>query len=244
MLEGRTVLVVGATAGIGAATYRLCCQHGAAVIGIGRDAAAGRALADECGGRFVAGDITDDRWLEGFFAGLAADGVLLDGAVNNAGMSHAAIPLDQLPLDLFDQVFELNVRAMFACLQHEMAAMRAQGGAIVNVASIAGKRGFAGLSAYTASKHAVIGLTRSAALDGAASGIRVNAILPRTTRTAMFTMQMETRPGGEPGTVAGIPLGRVSQPDEQAAAIAWLLSAQSGFVTGETLTADGGATIR
>jgi len=145
MLEGRTVLVVGATAGIGAATYRLCCQHGAAVIGIGRNETAGRALEGECGGRFVAGDITDDGWLGAFFAGLAADGVQLDGAVNNAGMSHAAIPIDRLPMDLFDQVIALNVRAMFACLQHEMAAMRARGGAIVNVASIAGKRGFAGL---------------------------------------------------------------------------------------------------
>jgi len=87
-------------------------------------------------------------------------------------------------------------------------------------------------------------MTRAAALDGAASGIRVNAVLPGTTRTAMFEMQMESRPGGEQGTIAGIPLGRASQPDEQAAAIAWLLSDQSSFVTGETLTADGGATIR
>lgn len=244
MLDDRTVLVVGATAGIGAATYRLCCQHGAKVIGIGRNEAAGRALEDECGGRFVVGDITDTHWLAGFFTGLSRDGVQLDGAVNNAGMSHAAIPLDDLPLSLFDQVFALNVRATFACLQHEMAAMRSRGGAIVNVASIAGKRGFAGLSAYSASKHAVIGLTRAAALDGAARGIRVNAVLPGTTRTAMFEMQMESRPGGAQGTIAGIPLGRASQPDEQAAAIAWLLSGQSSFVTGETLTADGGATIR
>lgn len=238
------MLVVGATAGIGAAVYRLCRQHGAEVIGVGRKAEAGQVLERECGGRFIAGDITETGWLQDFFGALADDGIQLDGAVNNAGMSHDAIPLDRLPLELFDRVFALNVRAMFACLKHEMAAMRSRGGAIVNVASIAGKRGFSGLSAYSASKHAVIGLTRSAALDGAPSGIRVNAVLPGTTRTDMFAMQMQTRPGGEQATIAGIPLGRISQPDEQAANIVWLLSDRSSFVTGETLTVDGGATIR
>lgn len=121
--------------------------------------------------------------------------------------------------------------------------MRARGGgAIVNVASIAGLRAYPGPSLYCAAKHAVIGMTKAAALDAAEDGIRVNCLCPGTTATAMITRQMETRPGGLDGTIARIPLGRASAPEEQAAAI-WLLSAQSSFVTGETLVVDGGRTL-
>ncbi|NLR41610.1 SDR family oxidoreductase [Novosphingobium sp. ERN07] len=244
MFEGRTVLVVGSTGGIGEAVYRLCREQGATVIGTGRRLEEGERIAAEAGGRFEPLDITDDAAVIAFFAELAREGVVLDGAVNNAAMTQDAAPLDSLDLALFDRLFALNVRGVFHCLKHQMAAMRGRGGSIVNVASIAGQRGFPGLALYSASKHAVVGLTRSSALDGAADAIRVNAVLPGTTRTEMFDQQMLTRPGGEASTVARIPLGRVSAPHEQAQAIAWLLSDQSSFVTGETLAVDGGTTVR
>ncbi len=244
MLEGRTILIVGSTGGIGEATYRLCRQLGADVIGTGRRQAEGERIAREAGGRFEPLDVTDDAAVRALFVQLAATGTGIDGAVNNAAMTQDAAPLDQLELTLFDQLFAVNVRAMFDCLRHEMAAMRGRGGSIVNVASIAGKRGYPGLALYTASKHAVIGLTRSAALDGGADAIRVNAVLPGTTRTDMFEQQMKTREGGEAGTVAGIALRRTADPGEQARAIAWLLSDQSSFVTGEALTVDGGKTAQ
>jgi len=243
MLEGKTILINGCTSGIGAAAFRLAASRGANVIGTGRRHKEGEALAGEFGAAFVALDLTDDRALDGLFHRLTVDGATLDGAVNNAAMTQNAQPLDEMDPALFDRLMAINLRATFRCLQLEMAAMRGKGGSIVNVSSIAGKRGFKGLGAYTASKHAVIGLTRSAALDGAEHGVRINAVLPGTTRTEMFEQQMQTRPGGEAATVAGIPLGRTAVPEEIAEAIVWLLSDASSFVTGECITADGGRTI-
>lgn len=243
MLQNKTVLVVGSTNGIGRAAYQLCAKNGANVIGVGRNLDAGEAIAREYGGRFIPLDVTEDNAVATMFARLADENVQLNGAVNNAAMSHDALPIDQHNLEVFDRVFALNVRSMFHCLQHEIAAMRPRGGSIVNVASIGGRRGFPGLSIYSASKHAVIGLTRCAALDCAADNVRVNALCPGTTRTEMFEMQMKTRPGGEEATLRGIPLGRISEPEEPAAAAVWLLSDQASFVTGETLTTDGGRTV-
>ncbi|MDR7101663.1 SDR family oxidoreductase [Croceicoccus sp. BE223] len=242
-LTGKTILVNGCTSGIGAATFRLAAGLGAEVIGTGRRREEGEALAHETGGTFVCLDLTDDPALKNMFDRLRDGGVTLHGAVNNAAMTQAALPINAIDGELFDRLMAINLRATFRCLQLEMTAMRGQGGSIVNVASIAGKRGFKGLAAYTASKHAVIGLTRSAALDGAADNVRVNAVLPGTTRTGMFDEQMRTRPGGEAATVAAIPLGRTARPEEIAQAIVWLLSDASGFVTGECITADGGRTV-
>lgn len=240
MADAGELLVIGATAGIGAAIWRLAASRGQTVIGVGRNRAAGEALASEAGGRFIAADIAREEQVEALFDGLA--GVRLAGAINNAAMTHDSLPIDRIPIALFDEVFALNVRGLFLCLAREMGMLRGVGGAIVNVASIAGKRGFAGLAAYSASKHAVIGLTRAAALDGAADGVRVNALLPGTTRSEMFERQMLTRPGGTEGTRARIPIGRIAEPAEQAEAALWLLSDAASFVTGECLTADGGTT--
>jgi A-factor type gamma-butyrolactone 1'-reductase (1S-forming) len=243
LLAGKTVLINGCTSGVGAAVFRLAAEKGATVIGTGRRRDQGEALARECGGRFVPLDLASDEMLEALFAGFANDGVMLDGAVNNAAMTQDAVPIDRMEPAVFDRLMAINLRATFRCLQLEMAAMRANGGSIVNVASIAGKRGFPGLAAYTASKHAVVGLTLSAALDGAADKVRVNAVLPGTTRTEMFEQQMQTRPGGEAATIAGIPLRRIARPGEIAESIVWLLSDAASFVTGEGLTVDGGRTI-
>ncbi len=244
MLADKTILIVGCTAGIGEAVYCMAATRGARVIGVARNAAAGARLAKEMGGQYIQADISDDSAVTALFDRLMRSGVQLDGAVNNAAMTQDARPIDSMQLAEFDRLIGLNLRATWHCVSREVAMMRAAGGSIVNVASIAGKRGFAGLSAYCASKHGVIGLTRAAAQDGADSNIRVNAVLPGTTRTAMLDQQMATRPGGITGTLARIPIGRVSTPAEQAEAILWLLSDASSFVTGEALTVDGGTTSR
>jgi NAD(P)-dependent dehydrogenase (short-subunit alcohol dehydrogenase family) len=244
MLDGKTILIVGSTAGIGEAVYRLAASRGASVIGVGRRADRGAALAEATGGRFIATDLAMPGAVAALFATLACDGIMLDGAVNNAALTQDSCAIDETPDAVFDAIFAVNVRAIWQCLAREMASMRPRGGSIVNVASIAGKRGFAGLSVYCASKHAVVGMTRAAALDGAADGVRVNAVLPGTTHTDMLEQQMRTRPGGIDGTIARIPLGRVADPVEPAEAILWLLSDASCFVTGETLTVDGGTTAR
>ena len=243
-LDGRTILVVGATAGIGSAIYRQCAAAGAKVIGVGRNEQKGQALAAEVGGSFIRADIGDAEDIENLFGEIARRGLSIDGAVNNAAVTQAAMPIDETPLEEFDRLVSVNLRGTWNCVAHELRSMRGAGGSIVNVASIAGKRGFPGLSIYCATKHAVIGLTRSAALDGAADGVRVNALLPGTTLTEMMEEQMLTRPGGLEGTIARIPLGRISSPSEQASAAIWLLSDDSSFVTGECLTVDGGTTAR
>jgi NAD(P)-dependent dehydrogenase (short-subunit alcohol dehydrogenase family) len=156
-----------------------------------------------------------------------------------------AYAFDELPEAVFDELIAINVKGTWRCMQRELAVMKTRSrGAIVNTSSIAGLRGFPGLAAYTASKHAILGLTRSAALDAAAWNIRVNCLCPGTTRTPMMERQMLTRPNGEQGTLARIPLNRIASPAEQAEAAAWLLSDRASFVTGEELVVDGGGTIR
>lgn len=243
-LSGRTILVVGATAGIGAAICRLAAAAGASVIAVGRNRAGGDRLASEIRATFIQSDISRSEDVDRLFDRILKTGAQLDGAVNNAAVTQAAVPIDQMHVEDFDRLVSVNLRGTWLCVAAEMRLMRGGGGAIVNVASIAGKRGFAGLSGYCATKHGVIGITRSAALDGASSGIRVNAVLPGTTRTEMMEEQMRSRPGGLEGTIARIPVGRISNPEEQARAALWLLSDESSFVTGECLTVDGGTTAK
>jgi len=249
MLAGRKIVVIGASSGIGAAALRRFATYGADVLGVARSADAGTAIATELRAEglkasFRRADIASERDVVELFSWMAGEWGRPDGALNNAAMTQDAMPIDATPIAVFDELFAVNVRGTWLCLREEMSLMAGHGGAIVNVASIAGQRGFPGLSVYTASKHAVLGMTKSAALDGAARGVRVNCICPGTTRTRMMEQQMVTRPGGLEATLARIPLGRLSDPREQAEAAAWLMSDRASFVTGEALTVDGGATIR
>lgn len=243
---GKTVLVTGASTGIGRAVAEQLGRDGAQVILTARREAEGRAAAAQVGGGavFMRCDLADPASIDALFANIETRFGGLDGAVNNAGRTQDAVPLHRTPVEEYDAVMNVNIRGLWLSLRHEMRLLEQRGGgAIVNVASIAGLRGFPGLSLYVASKHAVIGMTKSAALDVAALGIRVNCLCPGTTRTEMMEMQMETRPGGEAKTVAGIPLGRASDPAEQAAAAIWLLGSEASFVTGQCLVVDGGRTI-
>ena len=250
LLAGRVILVTGASSGIGLAALEVFSREGAAVLGLARspEPAAATVAALVAAGRRVAiesADITRPGEVERAIELLEASHGPIDGAFNNAAMTQDAVPTDLMDEAVLDQLLEINVKGIWRCLRAELKAMRPRRkGVIVNTSSIAGVRGFPGLSAYCASKHAVIGLTRSAALDAAGDGIRINALCPGTTRTPMMERQMQTRPGGEQATLQRIPLARISESEEQAEAAAWLLSWRSSFVTGESLVVDGGATIR
>ena len=247
MLAGKIVLVTGASAGIGRAAVTLFAREGATVIATARRAKEGEAAITEAGSNahFKACDLGDPASIDALFAFIETRFGRLDGAFNNAAITQSSVSLSETPVELYSQIFDTNVRSVFLCMRHELRLMQQQrSGAIVNTASIAGIRGFPGLALYSASKHAVIGMTKSAALDAAAFDVRVNCICPGTTRTEMMELQMRTRPGGEQETVKGIPLGRASLPVEQAEVAAWLLSERASFITGEHIVVDGGRTLR
>ena len=249
LLAGKRILITGASSGIGRDAALLFAREGALVIATARREPEGETLIAEIleqggQGAFFRSDISVPGEVDALFEAIRRQFGGLDGAFNNAAMTQDAIPLSETPLELYETVYNTNVRGTLLCLQQELKIMLKQGsGAIVNTASIAGVRGYAGLSLYSSSKHAVIGLTKVAALEGAAGGVRVNCICPGTTRTAMQEKQMLTRPGGAAATIASIPLRRMAQPREQASAAAWLLSDNASFVTGDTMIVDGGRTI-
>ena len=250
LLERRVVLVTGASSGIGLAALQVFAEEGATVIGIARhiDAAQPEIARLRTLGLPVSirsADVTHRGELNTVIDDIEREIGALDGAFNNASVTQDAYPIDEIPESVFDEVMTINVRGTWLCMQLELARMKDRGrGAIVNVSSIAGLRGIPGLAAYTASKHAVLGLTRVAALDAAPWGVRINCLCPGTTSTPMMQRQMRTRPGGEQSTLARIPLSRFATPVEQANAAAWLLSDKASFVTGEELVVDGGLTVR
>ena len=243
LLEGKVAIITGASRGIGAVAARAFAEAGAAVVLAARDAGALAAVAAQItagGGRALAvpTDVGDPGAVERLVGETTAAFGRLDAAFNNAaGGGHPPTPLADVPVDAFDAAVRVNLRGVFLCMKYEIPAMLAGGGgAIVNMSSGAGLRGVPRIGAYVASKHGVIGLTKSAALDYAAHGIRVNAVAPGP----IDTKRLAITEGQRERIVGAVPLQRVGRPEEVAAAVVWLCSDQASFITGAAIPVDGG----
>jgi NAD(P)-dependent dehydrogenase (short-subunit alcohol dehydrogenase family) len=256
LLDGKIVLVTGAASGIGRATSLKVAGSGARVVAADVDEDGGRETVDaieQSGGEaiFVRADVASGDDVQTLIRTTVDTYGRLNCAFNNAGISGAgpdgrAYAPHEIPESLWARVIGINLTGVFLCLQQELAQLLAQGGggAIVNVASIYGLVGARG-AAYVASKHGVVGLTRSFALAYAEHGIRVNAVCPGYTETPMVTSVFAVRPEEEVARIrSGHPLGRLGQPNEIAEAVAWLFSDAASFVTGVALPVDGGWTAQ
>ena len=241
------VLITGALTGIGRATALAFAHEGADVVVSGRRDDAGEALVSELRGlgaeaEFIRADVRHEGDVQNLVDKTVARFGRLDIAVNNAGTEGRPGPVTEQSADSFAATFDTNVLGVLLSMKHELRVMQAQGfGSIVNLSSTMGQRGAPGASLYTASKHAVEGLTKSAALEGAAFGVRVNAVAPGPIETAMldrFTGSADRKAG----MVAGIPLQRAGQPREIADAIVFVASARASFITGQIINVNGGKT--
>jgi NAD(P)-dependent dehydrogenase (short-subunit alcohol dehydrogenase family) len=247
---GKVALVTGAGGGIGAATARRLAREGARVLLADLPGPLLDAVTEALGAQGLAcpTDVTRDEEVKRAVASAERELGGIDLLVNNAGIEGAIASIEDYPLELFDRVLAVNVRGVFLGMRHAAPALRRRGGgAIVNLASVAGVTGEPNLSAYVASKHAVIGLTRSAAPGFGPQGIRVNAVAPAPVETRMMRA-LETGLGGPQGELVKkmildrIPVGRYAQPDEVAALIAFLGSDEARYINGSIYTIDGGMT--
>ncbi|CAA9357052.1 3-oxoacyl-[acyl-carrier protein] reductase [uncultured Leptolyngbya sp.] len=244
-LENKVALVTGATSGIGKATALALGKAGAKVVFSGRRAQEGEATAAlirnagaEC--LFVRSDVSSEEDVKALVQNTIATYGKLDCAFNNAGIEPPAKPLHEQPVEDFDKLMSINVRGLFLCMKYEIQQMLTQkSGVIVNNSSMGGLIAFPGVSPYIASKHAVMGLTRSAALDYAKQGIRINAVNPGLIATAM----MDRFSSGSADDFASmVPMGRMGQTEEVAQAVVFLCSDAASYITGQPLVIDGGFT--
>ena len=246
-MRNPVVLITGALTGIGCATALAFGREGARVVVSGRREEIGQALANQlratgAEAEFIRADVRHEDDVRALVDNTVARFGRLDVAVNNAGTEGAAGPVTEQSAESYASTFDTNVLGTLLSMKHEMRVMLAQGsGSIVNLSSTMGQRGAPNASLYTASKHAVEGLTKSAALEGAASGVRVNAVAPGPVETEMlnrFTGSAERKAA----TVGGVPLKRAGTPEEIADAILFLASDKATFITGQIINVNGGKT--
>ena len=241
------VLITGALTGIGRATALAFAREGARLVVSGRRADAGKALVEELRGRgveaeFVAADVRKEDDVRALVDRTVARFGRLDVAVNNAGTEGQPGPLTAQSAESYAATFDTNVLGTMLSLKHELRVMELQGGgSIINLSSTMGSRGAPGASMYVASKHAVEGLTKVAALEGAATGVRVNAVAPGPVDTGMLDRFTGT-PERKAGLIAGVPVKRAGRPEEIAEAIVFLASNKASFITGQVIGVNGGKT--
>ncbi len=244
-MTGKVVLVTGALSGIGRAAAIAFARDGAQVVVSGRRDDEGRSLIEQlraldAKAEYVRADVRQEDDVRHLIEFTVDRFGRLDVAVNSAGVEGAPGPLVDQAQDNYVATFEANVLGTLLGVKHELAAMRANGrGSIVNLSSTMGHKAAAGMSIYTASKHAVEGLTKSAALEGAAFGVRVNAIAPGPTETEMLA-RLTPDAGRRAAMVSTVPLGRLGTPEEVAEAILFMASDKAAFITGQVLCVDGG----
>jgi NAD(P)-dependent dehydrogenase (short-subunit alcohol dehydrogenase family) len=241
------VLITGALTGIGRATAHAFAQQGAKVVVSGRRDDVGQTLATElratgAEAEFIRADVRHEADVQNLVDKTVARFGRLDIAVNNAGTEGKPGPVTEQTAESYAATFDTNVLGVILSMKHELRVMQAQGsGSIVNLSSTMGHRGAPGASLYTASKHAVEGLTKSAALEGAAFGVRVNAVAPGPVETGMLN-RFTGNADRKAGLVAGIPLKRAGRPEEIADAIVFASSDKASFITGQIIAVNGGKT--
>ena len=244
-MSNPVVLITGALTGIGRATALAFAKEGARIVVSGRRDEAGHDLVDElralgAEAEFIHADVRRDAEVRDLVDGTVARFGRLDAAVNNAGTEGEPGPVTEQTADSYHATFETNVLGTLLSLKHELRVMQAQGhGSIVNLSSVLGSIGIPGASVYVASKHAIEGLTKTAALESVESGVRVNAVAPGPIETGMldrFTGSAEVKAH----IIAGIPAKRAGTPDEIAQTILFLASDKAPFITGQSFAVDGG----
>jgi NAD(P)-dependent dehydrogenase (short-subunit alcohol dehydrogenase family) len=247
--DQKVALITGGGSGLGQAAARLLAGRGAKVVVADVDDAGGAATVAQCEeagseATFIRTDVTREDDVAAAVATAVDRWGSLDVAINNAGINGPTKPVADYTLEEWNTVMAVNLNGIFLGLRHEVPQMLEQGGgAIVNTSSGAGLVGFAMLPAYVASKHAVLGLTKAAALAYVQAGVRINAVCPGSTRTPLLEGFMSQSPEIERAMEQSAPIGRLARPEEIAEAMVWLCSDAASFVVGHAFSVDGGAVI-
>lgn len=250
MLADKVAIVTGGSSGIGRACAVAFAREGAKVVVADLNISEGEKtvqLVKEAGsdGVFVATDVSKEAEVKALTEKTIAVFGRLDYGVNNAGIEQEITPLTEQTESTFDKIISVNLKGVWLCMKYQLSEiLKNGGGAIVNISSVAGLVGFPNISIYAASKHAVLGLTKSAALEYAKSGIRINAICPGAIETPMLSGFIENNEELKQQVINMHPIGRFGKPEEIAEGVIWLCSSKASFVTGHSLVIDGGMVVQ